>query len=511
MNDRNRNLEEIKARFREGRRAEAIAECEALSRRMPADGEVKRLCANMHTVAGNFARSLEMFEALLAASPDDAELLFNAALCHRELNDFESAAMRFERHTQVHPRDAGGWAGLADCRLRAKRLDDAVEAAGRALALDAKTVPALVARGQAYEQAGRLEPAIADYTAALALAPADDATLKRVTTLLLELDRGEEAIRLCREVLKSVPSSITAKFGAEWLLSKMVPYWHVPMMNELPRNEAYLRGIEAAVTPSSCVFEIGTGSGLLAMMAARRGAAQVTTCEAVGLVARTAEEIVARNGLKDRVKVLSKPSYQVHIGEDLPAKADILVHEIFSSELLGEHVLPAIEDAKARLLKPGGTIIPGVASIMIALVGGEELGTELHVAESFGFDLSPFNAIQPKKRPIHREDLPRVLLSAELEAFRFDFRTQSTFPPELKRLQLRATGAGTCHGIIQWIRFDCGGGSVFENHPSHARPVASWQHTVYRFDEPVRLEAGSTVTIDAMHDRSRPWFEAVAA
>jgi hypothetical protein len=208
--------------------------------------------------------------------------------------------------------------------------------------------------------------------------------------------------------------------------------------------------------------------------------------------------------------VLNKPSYQVEVGKDLPEKADVIVHEIFSSELLGEFVLPALEDAKARLLKPGGVMLPGVASLMIALVGGDELGKELHVDTAFGFDLTPFNAIHAKKRPIHREDLPRVLLSDSVEAFRFDFNAQSTFPAEKKKLQLQVTQGGLCYGVIQWIRFEFGGGIAFENHPARPREVASWQQTIYRFDAAVRLAKGDVVTIAAMHDRSRPWFEKVA-
>jgi hypothetical protein len=230
------------------------------------------------------------------------------------------------------------------------------------------------------------------------------------------------------------------------------------------------------------------------------------TCEAVRLVADTARRIIERNGLQDRITVVPKPSYALQLGTDLPAKADILVHEIFSSELLGEHVLPALEDAKARLLAPGATVLPARASIMIALVGGDELGNELHVEKAFGFDLSLFNAIYPKKRPIHREDLPRVLLSDDIEAFHFDFVAQSTFPPEKKQLEIAAKQAGLCYGVIQWIRFDFGHGNVFENHPAHRRPVASWQHTVYRFETPAWVEAGTAVKVGAAHDRSRPWF-----
>lgn len=139
------------------------------------------------------------------------------------------------------------------------------------------------------------------------------------------------------------------------------------------------------------------------------------------------------DGYQDRVKVLSRPSHAVKVGTDLPAKADILLHEVYSSELLGEHVLPAIEDAKARLLKPGGQVLPSAPGIMVALLGGEALGKNLHVGESFGFDLGEFNAIHPRKRPLYREDLEPELLSAPIEAFRFDFMRQSAFPAERKQ------------------------------------------------------------------------------
>jgi hypothetical protein len=72
--------------------------------------------------------------------------------------------------------------------------------------------------------------------------------------------------------LKADPGNLTAKLGAEWLLTQLVPLWHIPMMNEQERNQAFHDGLQAAVTPESTMFEIGTGSGLLAMMAARLGA-----------------------------------------------------------------------------------------------------------------------------------------------------------------------------------------------------------------------------------------------
>lgn len=39
------------------------------------------------------------------------------------------------------------------------------------------------------------------------------------------------------------------------------------------------------------------------------------------------------------------------VGVDVPDKVDVIVTEIFDSELLGEGILPTMRDATSRLLK----------------------------------------------------------------------------------------------------------------------------------------------------------------
>lgn len=569
-------LDALTRKFREGRHAEALAECEALCRQHPGDLAVQRLCARMQALVGNFPRALELFLQMRDPAKEDAENLFNIALCERELKNFDSAAHYFTLYTRTFPQHPDGWAGLADCQLALQQFTQSLAAADRALQIDAASLPgwtaraksqkalgqredALVsfkranaihpevdnlhaqsliqlelgnpvealqsidlaiakapqlgtlraARGDALQSMGQSPQAADDYKMALTLGAHDDETIKKATVCMLEVGRGQEALELCRDILKLQPDQVTAKTGAEWLLSRMVPPWHVPMMNETARNQAYFDGLRALVSPDKSVFEIGTGSGLLAMMAGRLGAKSVVTCEAVSIIADTAKKIVERNGLQARVTVLDKPSMDVAVGRDLPQQADILVHEIFSSELLGEHVLPAIEDAKKRLLRPGGEILPASASIMIALVGGDDIGKYLWVDSAFGFDLGAFNAIHPKKRPLYREDLAPVLMSEDAVAFDFDFANQSQFPAERKVLELVARCAGTCYGVIQWLRIDVAPGVRFENHPSVPRSVSNWQHTIYGFESPVPLKQGDSLRIAAWHDRARPWFERV--
>lgn len=569
-----REIEEIQKAFREGHRGEALQQCEALCLNNPQNLELKRLCALMHGMLGNYRDSGRYLKQVLEIDSNDAEALFNSGMCEQKQLNFREAERQFLDYTKRFSREADGWANLAECQFRLNNLSESLRSAKTAIALKPASTQAWITQGDClkalkrYEDAlasykrakqvqphalaslnqgvlllelgrygeavdaltsalhvapnllaarshradalnhlGRMEDAVSDYRHVLLVKPDDDEILKKISICLVQLNRGGEAIQLCRNALEVQPSLLTAKLGITWVLSQMIPAWHLPMMNEWDRNNAYYLGMQSAIAPGQLVLEIGTGSGLLSMMAANLGARTVVTCEAVSLIAETARKIVARNRYEDRITVLSRTSFDIEPGKDLPEKADILIHEIFSSELIAEQVLPAIEDAKNRLLKPGARILPAAASIMIALVGGDDVGKYLNVKDSFGFDLQPFNAITPRKIPLYREDLNPRLLSDDVEAFRFDFMNDSFFPRQDKTLDITSTAEGLCYGVIQWIRMEFDEQVAFENHPSQSKSVSNWQRTVFCFDEPIDLKPGVVVPISAAHDRSAPWFD----
>ncbi len=452
------------------------------------------------------SNSLASVERAIALNPGAIQSWMAKGDTLQGLNRHAEALKCFEKANKIQP-TAGAWLKQGLLLAAQNRHADALARIERAIKLDANLLAARTARADMLNVLGRTDEAIAEYKAILAIKPDDEDTLKKVSVCLANVQRSAEALQLCRNAIAANPDSLTAKLGLSWLIDKIVPNWHVPMMNEVERNTAYFEGMKAAITPDSHVFEIGAGSGLLSMMAARLGAKRVVTCEGASLIADMAQQIVDQNGFKDTVSVLAKPSFEVELEKDLPAKADVLVHEIFSSGLIEEHVLPALEDAKQRLLTPDACIIPGASSIMIALVGGDDLGRYLHVTDPFGFDIRAFNAITPKKLPIFREDLQLKLMSDDVEAFRFDFVNDDTYPSEQKTLTVTATEEGLCYGVIQWIRLEMDETTTYHNHPLEKRPVSGWQHLVYRFDEPLPVTPGMEVRLYAAHDRATPWFD----
>jgi len=149
--------------------------------------------------------------------------------------------------------------------------------------------------------------------------------------------------------------------------------FHFAMMNDSPRNEFYYNALKAVITPTSVVVEIGTGSGLLAMIAARLGAKHVTAIEANKSLAMVARRNMDANGLGDKITIINKMSTDVSASELAYGKADVLVSEILGTLLLSESALEFNDDARKRLLKPGAHVIPAVGVQHVTLVESERL------------------------------------------------------------------------------------------------------------------------------------------
>jgi protein arginine N-methyltransferase 7 len=105
--------------------------------------------------------------------------------------------------------------------------------------------------------------------------------------------------------------------------------FHYAMVNDHPRNEFFQQALARVISPAAHVLEIGTGSGLLAMIAARLGARHVTAIEANVHMAALARKNIAANGLADRITVLNAMSTDVMPEQLAPhGPADVLVSEV---------------------------------------------------------------------------------------------------------------------------------------------------------------------------------------
>jgi type III protein arginine methyltransferase len=336
------------------------------------------------------------------------------------------------------------------------------------------------------------------FTRAIELNPNDAEAISNIGTYHLSEGHIVEAVAAFRRATEIDPFQFIARINLDNALMNAVPTWHFSMMNDAQRNAAYDEAIQRVV-PGRSVLDIGTGAGLLAMMAARAGARCVTSCEQTPWIAAKAREVVAANGLADRIRLVAKHSTDLRVGSDLSERAEVLVTEVFGSSAINELVIPTVVHAYAQLLQPGATVVPKAASVRAYLAGGAALEGQLFVDRVAGFTIAPFNDFARLQMHLLVNRVPHNVLSDDFEAYRLDL-ARPPLQPEKRVFDVVATKPGRCFGVVQWLRLDLMEGVSYENRPDPNATIEGWGHILHRFARPIDLKAGDHVRLSVQHN-----------
>lgn len=119
------------------------------------------------------------------------------------------------------------------------------------------------------------------------------------------------------------------------------------------RMDAYVEALRRAVTPGSVVVDIGTGTGIFALLACQFGARRVYAIEPDNAIF-VAQEMATANGYADRIEFIKELSTRTV----LPERADVIISDIRGILPLVQQDISTLIDARRRLLAPGGVLIP---------------------------------------------------------------------------------------------------------------------------------------------------------
>ncbi|EDW10515.1 LOW QUALITY PROTEIN: protein arginine N-methyltransferase 7 [Drosophila mojavensis] len=323
------------------------------------------------------------------------------------------------------------------------------------------------------------------------------------------------------------------------------------MLHDWERNQKYDAAIRKTIAgmrqagKQVHVLDIGTGTGILAMMALRAGADTVTACEAFVPMANCAARILAANDAA-HVRLIRKRSTDIVMGVDMPHRANLLVAELLDTELIGEGAIGIYNHAHEELLTDDALCIPARATCY-AQVAQSPLASQwnsLKILPDLDGDIllrPPTQLLQCSgEAALHDVQLSQLpphsfhVLSEPTQIFHFDFQRKQ--PLELMRenvVRVQLSRPGSVELVFYWwqIELDDAGEQLLSCAPYWAhpeleqlkatckdkqRPLANivpwrdhWMQAIYYIPKALHLhDAGEEFWLRCYHDEYSLWFDA---
>jgi type III protein arginine methyltransferase len=309
------------------------------------------------------------------------------------------------------------------------------------------------------------------------------------------------------------------------------------MLRDSDRNNAFEKAIQSTIAEfihgtgrAPTVLDIGTGTGLLAMMCIRHGAQFVVGCEMFSAMAQVATAVIAANSMSDQILIIPAKSNDV---DSLPFQPDIIISELLDSSLLGEGVLPAHADAILRLIdrdpvlpEISQRVIPHQATVFGTLIQSND------VASLFTVDVACMGGCSPSRsgvteqcgwskvipvRWLPLQERGAKLLGAPQPILSTDFcRWQSEDKDgddeerrgKQHRCRIVATESGVINGLLLWWRADLSpvhaSECTYSTEPGSQKWQDHWTQAVYPLHA-MSCNAGDSISVLTCHDGINIW------
>ena len=266
------------------------------------------------------------------------------------------------------------------------------------------------------------------------------------------------------------------------------------MICDRVRTEAFRRAIDSVVRPGDIVLDVGAGSGILSVFAARAGAARVYAVERTS-VAALAQELAAANGVADIVQVIHGDVTDI----ELPERVDVIVSEWLGGFGIDEGMLVPVIAARDRWLKPGGVMIPRSVTAWTALVHDGHLAATVEFLRDNPYDLRFDDLVEKTVNEILYSGSFRHLAARDKrsDASRLWTTDASRIlldhaqAPHEAETELPVHDHGTANALALWFSAELAPGISLAIGPGD--PPTHWGMTTAPLRAPVELTPGMVV------------------
>jgi hypothetical protein len=261
---------------------------------------------------------------------------------------------------------------------------------------------------------------------------------------------------------------------------------HYGMLKDVVRTEGYRRAIGEVVQPGSVVVDLGCGTGILSVFAARAGASRVYAIERAP-IGGLAEKIFKANDAN--VTLLRGRAADVSV----PERVDVLVSEWMGFFLFHETMFEDVVHMRDRVLAENGVMLPSQVRLFAALVENPVLleARGYFAARPYDVDFSPARDWLASNVAIRRID-PKDLCTEAAQLAAIDMQTCGPEPPRMAAT-FKLERDAEVHGICGWFDTQLSPSHAFDTGPSS--PPTHWQQMFFPFRDPVRVPSGAAVSI----------------
>lgn len=267
---------------------------------------------------------------------------------------------------------------------------------------------------------------------------------------------------------------------------------HLGYVADAVRIGRFSQALRTVIKPGDRVADLGCGTGILGILALQLGAGHVYGIDESGMV-EVARQAAATSGLEDRFSFVTGRSQHT----ELPELVDVAVCDHVGYFGIDYGIVELLQDARRRLLKPGGALVPARLHLEIAAIESQRCQEKVngwrakHVPT--GLHSLRGHSVNMKHTAEFRADevisRPAALGSIDLIRDDREFFSWST--------ELRMTRTGTVHGLGGWFDCELCEGVRMTNSPVAETPIQRPQ-VFLPIDEPVEVLAGDLARVTVM-------------
>lgn len=298
------------------------------------------------------------------------------------------------------------------------------------------------------------------------------------------------------------PPKLTRKQKDDMLAAHLpgLLHYHQKMLADGLRNGLIFEAMKRHITSDTNFLDVGAGTGVWAILAAKLGAKRVVAIEIEEGLIPVLYKHAQENGVAHKIEIIHGHSDHAKI----KGKFDVIVSELFGSDALSQRTVDSFVSIRKRFLAPNGVLIPQKLRMLVAPAKlsnplskiPAKLPLSCNFLKSIKMNYGIMLSVEERERVTF---LAKPELLAEL-----DFRTVETAP---SLASLSATWK--MRNISKVNSFVTFNESVFDDGiKMDAFGSQSWGASAYEF-EPFAIKAGELRFEQSMDAKHGSWSASV--